>query len=69
MEWVLAALFGGLVGAGELVSRYRDAPVPAVWNRPAAFYIALNIAASLSAVELIHHFGWQFGGTPPALVA
>ena len=69
MEWVLAALFGGLVGAGELVCRYRDAPVRAVWNRPAAFYIALNMAASAGALALIRHFGWQFGGMPPVLVA
>jgi len=63
MDWLIVALFGGLVGASELVNRYRDAPVRAVLNWPAGFYILLNLAASLSALGLIYAYGWKFGVT------
>jgi hypothetical protein len=61
MDWFIVALFGGLVGAGELVSRYRDAPARSVWNWPAIFYILLNTGASVAALALIRVFGWDFG--------
>ena len=54
-------ILGGLVGAAELISRYRDAPVRAMYNQPAAIYIALNVAASIAALKLIHVYGWKFG--------
>jgi hypothetical protein len=52
-----------VVGAGELVSRYRDAPKGALRSGAAAFYIFLNVAASFAALALIHAFGWTFGVT------
>ena len=52
---------GALVGAGELVVRYRDAPGRALLC-PAAFcYIAINAIASLATYGLIQVFGWGFG--------
>ena len=63
LDYVTVALLGGLVGSGELVSRYRDAPGKALYTRPALFYILLNIAASVAALALTHVFGWTFGAT------
>lgn len=63
MDWLIVALFGALVGAGELLSRYRDAPGHSIWNVPALFYIGLNVFASLGALYLIHVFQWSFGAT------
>jgi hypothetical protein len=61
LDYLTVALLGVLVGAAELISRYRDAPVRAVYNLPAAIYIALNLCASLAALALIHLYGWTFG--------
>ena len=63
LDFILVAALGGVVGAGELVSRYRDAPTGALRSGAAAFYIFLNVAASLAALALIHAFGWTFGVT------
>ncbi|MFN0104317.1 MAG: hypothetical protein ACKV2U_19800 [Bryobacteraceae bacterium] len=63
VDYMAAALLGGLVGAGELSSRYRDAPGRALYTRPALFYIALNIAASVAALALTHAFGWTFSAS------
>jgi hypothetical protein len=63
LDFVLVAALGAVVGAGELVSRYRDAPADALRSGAAAFYIFLNIAASLAALALIRAFGWTFGVT------
>ena len=63
LDYVVAAMLGGLVGAGELSSRYRDAPGRALYTRPALFYILLNIAASVGALALSHAFGWSFGAS------
>jgi len=61
MDWFIVALFGGLVGTGELLSRYRDAPGRSLRNLPAIFYIILNVAASVGALALIHAFDWKLG--------
>jgi len=63
LDYVAAALLGGLVGAGELSSRYRDAPGRTLYTRPALFYILLNIAASVAALALTRAFGWTFGAS------
>jgi hypothetical protein len=63
LDFILVAALGGVVGAGELVSRYRDAPKGALRSGAAAFYIFLNVAASFAALALIHAFGWTFGVT------
>jgi hypothetical protein len=51
-------MLGGLVGASELISRYKDDPGVAIQSWPAFFYIAINSAASLGALGLIHANGW-----------
>lgn len=63
LDFAVVAVLGALVGGGELVSRYRDAPARAVYNWPAAIYIGLNVAASLAALALIRTYGWTFGVT------
>ena len=49
MEWFTDAVFGALVGAGELVTRYRDAPLHSLRSLPAILYIVLS-AASVGAM-------------------
>jgi hypothetical protein len=66
LDYLAVAVLGALVGAAELVSRYRDAPARAVYNLPAAIYIALNLGASIAALAIIHVYGWTFGVNGPA---
>jgi hypothetical protein len=61
LDYLAVAILGALVGGAELISRYRDAPARAVYNLPAAIYIALNVAASLAALKVIRVYGWTFG--------
>jgi hypothetical protein len=61
VDYVIVGVIGGLVGTGELISRYRDAPTAALLTVPAAIYVGVNAGASLSALALIHVFGWDFG--------
>jgi hypothetical protein len=58
LDWVAAAALGGVVGASELISRYKDDPGSAIRSWPAIFYIAINSAASLGALGLMHANGW-----------
>ena len=64
-DWVLAYvsvfLFGGAVGAAELISRYRDDPTRALWTMPGFFYIALNALGSLAALYLIYVYRDRLG--------
>ena len=69
MDYVVVALLGALVGGGELIARYRDAPARALNNLPAYAYVALNALASLAALKFVHVFGWTFGaGAAPGAV-
>jgi hypothetical protein len=63
LDYAIVAALGALVGSGELVSRYRDAPAGALETRPALFYILINIAASVAALFVIRIFNWHFGVT------
>lgn len=58
LDWAAAAVLGGVVGASELISRYKDDPGAAIRALPAIFYVAINSAASLSALGLIRTNGW-----------
>jgi hypothetical protein len=58
LDWLAVAALGGVIGASEIVSRYRDAPDAALRTLPAIFYIAVNVAASLGALGLMRAFGW-----------
>jgi hypothetical protein len=66
MEYVAVVLIGGLVGAAELIARYRDAPLIALRAWSAAIYVSLNAAASGVALGLIQTFDWEFGQTGDA---
>jgi hypothetical protein len=61
---VLTGLLGLGVGAGELISRYRDAPSRAIFTAPAVVYMLVNAGAALVALALIREFGWTFGASP-----
>lgn len=63
LDYVIVAALGLLVAAGELISRYKDAPAGALRSGPAIFYMALNVAASIVALALIRIFDWKFGVT------
>ena len=58
LDWVAVAMLGGIVGASELISRYKDNPFAAIKTWPAIFYIAINSVASLGALGLIHAGKW-----------
>jgi hypothetical protein len=66
MDGLVVAIFGALVGTGELVGRYRDSPAKALLVPSAFVYVALNAIAALAALGLIHAFGWTFGAQDPA---
>ena len=64
MDYVAVAFIGALVGLGELIARYRDAPGSALGNPAAALYVGVNAVAAMAALGLVHAFGWTFGAEP-----
>ena len=58
-----AGLIGASVGTAELISRYRDAPAFALICAPGVTYVAINAAASVTAMGIIIAFDWSFGAT------
>jgi hypothetical protein len=65
-DWMAVAALGALVGIGELVARYSDAPFRALLTTSAVFYVVINAAAAVGALFLIRAFGWEFGiGSQP----
>lgn len=67
-DWLAAAALGALVGAGEIVSRYRDAPRKALETAPAAVYLLVNLSASVAALAAVRLGGVDFGIAGKALV-
>ncbi len=59
-----AFLLGVVVGAGELMDRYRDNPVRSLAGIPGFIYWAVNGTAAAAAFLLIDMFGWTFGSAP-----
>ncbi len=57
-DWAAVAVLGGVVGASELISRYKDDPGASLRTLAASFYIAVNSVASLGALGLIRANGW-----------
>ncbi len=53
LEWAVAGLFGALIGAGEIVSQFRDEPDDALRTLPALGYMLFNALASLFALAII----------------
>lgn len=64
VDLIIVALIGGVVGAGELIARYRDAPWKALRCPAAVVYLVLNLGAAVAAYELTVAFGWEFGMAP-----
>jgi hypothetical protein len=60
-DYLITGVFGLLIGSTELMSRYRDAPLESIKTWFAAFYIGLNIIASMMALWLLRLFGVTFG--------
>jgi hypothetical protein len=53
---ITVILLGALAGAGELTSRYRDAPGTAMWSVPGMSYLVLNAGVSLLAFVCLRAF-------------
>ena len=54
-------LFGAMVGACELIGRYRDAPFDAIQNPAALAYVTVNAVAAAVAYAIIVRLDWSFG--------
>lgn len=67
LDWVAAGLFGALIGAGEIVSQFRDEPDNALRTVPALGYMLFNALASLFALAIVRIFGWTVGVQDPAM--
>jgi hypothetical protein len=68
ISYALVFGIGVLVGVGELVSRYRDAPEQAVRTKPAVIYVLLNAVAAVVAFVLVLAFDVVKGtGDGPAI--
>lgn len=50
---ILAVIFGAMVGASEIISRYRDEPYRATFSPPGRIYMLLNGFISLAAYVLL----------------
>jgi hypothetical protein len=59
--YVVAVLFGVVVGATEIAYRYRDSPGRSVLQPGGIAYTLVNGAASGGALYVIRAFGWTFG--------
>lgn len=71
LPYLAAFMIGSLVGATELIGRYRDEPFRATGSRPGLGYMTVNGVASVIVLAAAVAFGWNFGGaanTPQAEV-
>ncbi len=69
LHYFFAGFFGLLVGATELLTRYKDSPHSALLNVPAYFYIAVNISAAAFALFLIEKFSLKFSDANNELIS
>ncbi len=67
-DYAAALGIGLFVGIGELVSRYRDAPLKALATPSAALYVAINAAAAAAALFGLVTF-WPDGGRVTRVLA
>src|SRR5262245_26437693 len=58
---VIVLLCGTLVGAVEIASRYRDAPLRTLLSAPGIGYVLLNTAVAAAAYAVIRAMDWRFG--------
>jgi len=67
-RFIAAFFIGALVGTGEIVARYRDAPERALWTMSAILYILINAAASCVALYIIWIFKVAATGEPLRII-
>src|SRR5262249_3212871 len=60
---IWAFVFGGSVGMSEIVSRYRDEPLRAVWAPFGLIYIVVNGMLAVFALFVITRYPEKFGFT------
>lgn len=63
VDYFLVALLGAATGCGELMTRYRDAPLRSLKNMSATAYVALNALAGIVGLALLRVFNVDFGLT------
>ncbi len=63
LQVAAVAALAGLVGFGEVVSRYRDDPARLIAADGAVIYVVVNVAAGVSALMLVQEFE-VFKGDP-----
>jgi hypothetical protein len=68
-DWGLVAVLGLSSGYGELLLRYKTAPVREFLSRPALGYVAMHLTASLVAFWLIRFLQWPIVGTGWDIIA
>src|SRR6266404_4675374 len=56
--YVFVGLLGLLTGGGELLNRYKDEPVKALFSIPALVYVIINVLAALLGLKFIDVFQW-----------
>src|SRR5438477_4604314 len=68
LDDVIVLAIAILIGVGELVSPYRDAPLQALKTPQAALYIAINALAAIGALAALVIFGWTPASSSGPLV-
>ncbi|HEX6469720.1 MAG TPA: hypothetical protein VF069_11545 [Streptosporangiaceae bacterium] len=61
IKLLCAAVIGGLIGAAELVARYRDRPGEAALSPSGLVYVSVNAVAALVALVVVVTAGFRFG--------
>src|SRR5438477_10168596 len=64
-RFIAAAYIGALVGMGEIVARYRDAPERALRTISAGLYVFINATASAVAMYAVWTFNLATAATGP----
>jgi|GEM_PF-3047525 len=64
-RFIAAGYIGAMVGIGEIVARYRDAPDRALRTISAGLYIAINAIASVVAMYAVWTFNLALAATGP----
>jgi hypothetical protein len=63
--YALSGAIGALIGTGEILSRYRDAPFRAVATWAGAGYVAFNALIAIVALAFLHLVLPLWSDTPP----
>jgi hypothetical protein len=63
LEAAVVVLFGGMVGIGELLSRFPANPSEAIKTKSSWLYVAVNALAAVTAFVIINLQSWTFGAS------